>query len=79
MKKSLLFLFLVTCFSITLFAKDTVYVQGYYESGNQYGTLNTAIQSAIDDGTVNDKVFKLTSFEVYVLSSSILMGLDILK
>ena len=76
MKKSLLFLFLVTCFSITLFAKDTVYVQGYYESGNQYGTLNTAIQSAIDDGTVNDKVFKLTSYEVYVLSSSILMGLD---
>jgi hypothetical protein len=79
MKQCLLFFVLLFSLSITLYAKDTVYVQGYYECGGVpscYGTLNDAIQSAIDDGTVNNKVFKLAQYDVYVLSGAILMGLD---
>ena len=79
MKQCLLFFAFLFSLSITLYAKDTVYVQGYYECGGVpscYGTLNDAIQSAIDDGTVNNKVFKLAQYDVYVLSGAILMGLD---
>lgn len=72
MKHSLLFLLVMLCFSSMLYAqKDTVSVQGYYESGNQYGTLNDAIDAAIANGTINTTVFKLTPYEIYVLNRSI--------
>jgi hypothetical protein len=67
-------LLLVTVFlsSILFAAKDTVEVKGYYEAGT-YGTLNDAIQAAIDGGTINNTVFKLKPYEIYVLSRSIYM------
>lgn len=72
MKHLILTLSAVVFMSGSLFAqKDTVAVQGYYESGNTYGTLNDAIQAKRDAGTINNTVFKLTPYEVYVLSSSI--------
>lgn len=73
MKHSLLFLLVMLGMSSMLYAqqKDTVSVQGYYESGNQYGTLNDAIDAAIANGTINNTVFKLTPYEVYVLNRSI--------
>ncbi len=72
MKRFLLFLSVMLCLSTMLYAqKDTVSVQGYYESGNKYGTLNDAIETAITNGTINNTVFKLTPYEVYVLSRSI--------
>jgi hypothetical protein len=58
--------------SILYAAKDTVEVKGYYEAGT-YGTLNDAIQAAVTAGTINNTVFKLKSYEVYVLSRSIYM------
>lgn len=71
MKKLLIFLFVLVCLSITLYAqKDTVYVQGYYEAGT-YGTLNDAVDEAASNGTINNTVFKLTPYDVYVLSRSI--------
>ena len=72
MKKLLLFLLVMVCLSSTLYAqKDTVSVQGYYETGGTYGTLNDAIEAAITAGTINNTVFKLNSYELYVLSRSI--------
>ncbi len=71
MKHSLLFLFVMLCTSSMLYAqKDTVSVQGYYESGS-YGTLNMAIEAAIANGTINNTVFKLTPYDAYVLIRSI--------
>lgn len=74
--KRLLFVLAITgCISIQSYAqKDTVAVQGYYESGSVYGTLNQAVQTARAAGTLNNTVFKLTPYEVYVLSSSILIN-----
>ncbi len=74
MKKILLFLLVITCLSISLYAqKDTVNVPGYYESGNVYGTLNTAIEAAVASGTISNTVFKLSLYDIYVLSRSIYM------
>lgn len=50
--------------------KDTVSVPGYY-AANRYGTLNDAIETAKANGTINRTVFKLTPYDVYVLSRSI--------
>jgi Secretion system C-terminal sorting domain len=72
MKKMFLFLTIMLYLNITLYAqKDTVYVQGFFESGGVVGTLNTAIDAKIADGTISNTVFKLTSYEQYVLNSSI--------
>jgi hypothetical protein len=76
MKQRLLILLAMLCLSSILYAqaqKDTVAVPGYYESGNTYGTLNSAIQTAIDNETINNTVFKLTPYEVYVLNGSIFL------
>lgn len=72
MKRSLIFVTVIMLLSITLQAqKDTVYVQGFFESGGLYGTLNDAVDAAIANGTVSNTVFKLTPYEQYVLSRSI--------
>ena len=71
MKKLILILSLVILSSfIYAQKKDTVVVPGFYET-NKYGTLNDAIQEAIQKGTINNTVFKLKPYEVYVLSRSI--------
>lgn len=72
MKQLLLFLLVMVCLSNILYAqKDTVYVKGYYETQGVYGTLNDAIETAKTNGTINNTVFKLNSYELYVLSRSI--------
>ncbi|MBN2007752.1 hypothetical protein JW960_00235 [candidate division KSB1 bacterium] len=72
MKQPFFFLLTMVYLCSTLYAqKDTVYVQGYYESGGTYGTLNDAIETAINDGTINNTVFKLTPYEIYVLDRNI--------
>jgi len=71
MKRLLLVLAAMGLLSSALYAKDTVAVKGYFESGNKYGTLNAAIDAAIASGTINNTVFKLTPYEAYVLSKSI--------
>ncbi|MEG8946841.1 T9SS type A sorting domain-containing protein [Rosettibacter firmus] len=71
MKKFILLIIAFTLLSNFLFAqKDTVVVSGFYETG-KYGTLNDAIEAAIANGTINNTVFKLKPYEVYVLSRSI--------
>ena len=71
MKQLLLLLLVMLCLSSVLYAqKDTVAVQGYYEV-NRYGTLNDAIEAAKSNGTINNTVFKLTPYDVYVLSRTI--------
>ena len=79
MKRILLFLAVMFCLSTLSFAaKDTVNVPGFYESGgvapDNYGTLNDAIDAARTNGTINNTVFKLTPYDVYVLSRSIFMS-----
>jgi len=60
------------CLSSASFAqKDTVYVQGYYGTGGTYGTLNDAIETVLTNGNINNTVFKLEPYELYVLSRSI--------
>ncbi len=74
MRHSLLLLSVIMFLSGSLMAqKDTVEVQGYYESGFTYGTLNAAIDDVKANGDINNTVFKLKPYEVYVLSSSIFM------
>lgn len=58
-------------FSSLLFAQKTeVVVSDYFETGME-GTLNDAIQAAIDGGTLSNTVFKLKPYGVYVLTSTI--------
>ena len=77
MKHFLLFFLITVCLSSMLYAqKDTVNVPGFYESGGMpqnYGTLNDAIETARTNGTINNTVFKLTPYDVYVLSRSIFL------
>lgn len=71
MKRLSLFFTAVIFLSCTLYAqKDTVVVPGFFETGN-YGTLNTAVEAAKANGTINNTVFKLNHYEAYVLSRSI--------
>lgn len=68
MRQSLLVLSAMVCLGSTSYAqKDTVNVQGYYETGLVTGTLNDAIEAEVANGTINNTVFKLTPYEVYVL------------
>jgi hypothetical protein len=71
--KQLLVLFTVLLvFSSSVFSqKTTVEVQGYFETGGTYGTLNTAIEEAVANGSINNTIFKLKNNEMYVLSRSI--------
>jgi len=67
--KRLLMLLMMSC--IYLFAQqDTVYVNGIYSGGSE-GDLNAVVQSAIDDGTLSNKVFKLNYFDWYVITGTI--------
>ena len=77
MKRLLLLIsFAVLFSSASLMAqKDTVEVQGYYESDFTYGTLNQAITDVKANGDINNTVFKLSPYEVYVLTSSIFMDI----
>ena len=82
MKYLSLVIAIVVCLSGSLFAqqKDTVYVPGFYESGgvspDNYGTLNDAVDAARNAGTINNTVFKLTSYDVYVLTKTLFIYLD---
>ena len=65
-------LFMAAVFPVLAYAMpDTVYVPGYFESGNAEGTLNTAVTNAINAGTLSTTVFKLKTFEQYVLTATI--------
>lgn len=80
MKQFILFMALIVCLGSTLYAqKDTVDVPGFYESGgvspDNYGTLNDAVDEARGNGTINNTVFRLTPFEVYVLTKSLFMDI----
>ncbi len=76
MRHFLLFFLVMVCLSSMLYAqqKDTVKVQGYYESGYIYGTLNDAVDLARTNHTINNTVFKLTPYDIYVLSRSIFLS-----
>jgi hypothetical protein len=72
MRHFIAFLLCAMLFSVSLFAqqKDTTYVKGMYSGGIE-GELNTAIQAAIDGGTLSKTVFKLNPFDWYVLNATI--------
>ena len=70
MKHLLIFGIILFVGTMSYAQKDTVVVPGYYETLT-YGTLNNAIDSAIADNSINNKVFKLNPYEAYVLSRSI--------
>jgi hypothetical protein len=74
MKKVILFIFVIFLGSnLIAQQKDTVVVAGFYET-SQYGTLNDAIDAARAGSTINNTVFKLNSYEAYVLNRSIFMS-----
>ncbi len=58
--------------SLSLFAqqKDTTYVNGVYTGGSE-GSLNTAVQAAIDAGKLSTTVFKLNANDGYPLTGTI--------
>lgn len=60
---------------VGLFAQtDTVNVPDFYDpaaSGGGEGSLNNAITTAINAGTISSKVFKLKQYGLYVLSATI--------
>ena len=74
MKRLILFVMAICFVSGSAFAqKDTVAVQGFYEAGGVEGTLNDAIEAAVSDGSINNTVFKLTPYDIYVLDRTIFM------
>ncbi len=69
-------LFFILCFTILISLisyaqKDTVLVPDTYDAGGTEGTLNTAVQPYIDDGTISNTVFKLKPYGLYVLTGTI--------
>jgi hypothetical protein len=50
--------------------KDTVAVKGLYSGGIE-GELNTAVQTAIDAGTLSNTAFKLNLYDWYVLTGTL--------
>jgi len=71
MKHFIAMLFFTLIVSSLSFAqKDTVVVDEYYTTG-QEGTLNVAVQAAINAGTLSNTVFKLKPYGTYVLTGSI--------
>ena len=71
MKHLLYIICLAVILSMQGFAqKDTVEVPDVYSSG-QEGTLNAAVQAAIDSGTISNIVFKLSPYVLYVLTGAI--------
>lgn len=56
--------------SLSAQVKDTVDVNGMY-SGGVEGELNTAIQTVIDAGDLSNTVFRLKSYDWYVITGTI--------
>ncbi|OPZ71535.1 MAG: hypothetical protein BWY83_01108 [bacterium ADurb.Bin478] len=50
--------------------KDTTYVNGMYSGGSE-GELNTAVQTAYEAGRLSRTVFKLNSYDWYVLTGTL--------
>ncbi len=73
MKYLVTLLFFTMLVSGSLYAqKDTVYVQDYYGSGGQEGTLNNAVDSVVNaGGNLSNVVFKLKPYGLYILSGTI--------
>ena len=65
-----LFLFTFLLSSLVFAQKTIVNVPDYFDSGSE-GTLNDAVQAAIDGGTLSNTIFKLKSYGVYVLTGAI--------
>ncbi len=71
MKRFFVSLISAMLLSVSLFAqKDTVAVKGMYTGGAE-GELNTAVQAAIDAGTLSNTVFKLNHYDWYVMTGTI--------
>lgn len=73
MRRGAYLLILGVClFPAMLFGQtDTVDVIDFFDVGGGEGTLNTAVTTAINDGTLSNKVFRLKPFGYYVLSGTI--------
>lgn len=72
MKQILTILFIAVFMSVSVYAqKDTVNVPDSYDMGGVEGTLNDAVQAAIDAGKLSNTVFKLKPYGYYVLSGTI--------
>jgi hypothetical protein len=66
-----LFITLLLIFPLKASAqKDTVNVADYFDA-EEDGTLNTAVQTAIDAGTLSNTVFKLRPSGLYILDGTI--------
>ncbi len=73
MKRFTLFLICAMFLSVSLLAqKDTTYVNGMYSGGSE-GSLNDAVQTAIDAGNLSNTVFKLNPFDWYVVTGTIVV------
>jgi len=70
MKRLVTLLLWVLFLTISVSAKDTTDVAGVYNGGGE-GSLNTAIQTAIDAGTLSNTVFRLKAYDGYVLTGTI--------
>ena len=64
--------FIILTSTLLVAQKDTVNVQDYWDTGGTEGTLNDAVQTVIDAGTLSNTVFKLKPYGTYVLSGSII-------
>ncbi|MFA7709599.1 MAG: T9SS type A sorting domain-containing protein [Candidatus Neomarinimicrobiota bacterium] len=77
MKRLLLVSFCFLILVVSLSAKDTTDVLGIYSpGGGAEGSLNDAIQSAIDNGTLSNTVFRLKAYDYYVLTGTIKVPVD---
>ncbi len=72
MRRFFIFLIGMLFLSVSLFGqqKDTTDVNGLYSGGSE-GELNTAVQAAIDAGSLSNTVFKLKPNDWYVITGTI--------
>ncbi len=73
MRKCAFLMLLLSVFwpALLLAQTDTVNVPDFYDTQGVEGTLNNAIQAKIDAGTLSNTVFRLKTYGLYVLSSTI--------
>ena len=70
--KRLLAVTVIFMLSVSLYAqKVTVDVPDVFDAQGQEGTLNDAVQAAIDAGTLSNTIFRLKQYGLYILSGTI--------
>lgn len=72
MKRVYIAALLLLIIPVSMYAQKTVVdVPDVFDANGQEGTLNDAVQAAIDGGTLSNTIFQLKAYGLYILSGTI--------